>query len=89
MTTPVPPMCVVCARIKEDRSFTCEAFPDEIPDDIAFRYVDHRNPYPGDGGLQFVPIDSPATELILDFYKTVPPGGIDMPTVADFDSPID
>jgi hypothetical protein len=89
MTTPMPPMCVVCARIKEDRSFSCEAFPDGIPDEIAFRYIDHRNPYPGDSGLRFVPKDSPATEMILDFYKTVPAGGMDIPTVENFEDRID
>ena len=85
MTTPMPPMCVVCDRIAKDRSFSCEAFPDGIPDEIAFRYFDHRNEYPGDNGLRFVPIDSPATEVILDFYKTVPPGGMDIPTVENFE----
>ena len=85
----MPPMCVVCDRIAGDRSFSCEAFSDGIPDEIAFRYFDHRKEYPGDNGLRFVPIDSPATEVILDFYKTVPTGGMDIPTVENFEDRTD
>jgi hypothetical protein len=31
----------------------CAAFPDGIPDEIAYGENDHTAPYPGDGGIQF------------------------------------
>lgn len=33
----------------------CAAFPDGIPDEILREEVDHRNPYPGDSGIQYEP----------------------------------
>ncbi|MFF4240193.1 hypothetical protein ACFYYL_30325 [Actinomadura geliboluensis] len=32
--------------------YFCEAFPDEIPDDIRYFGFDHRRPYPTDGGIR-------------------------------------
>ena len=37
---------------------TCDAFPDKIPQEIFDGTVDHTEPYPGDGGIQFEPMDT-------------------------------
>ena len=65
MTTEIPKelICYKCARytggpfLSKDHHFfhTCEAFPDGIPRSIFDGKYDHRNPFPGDRGLQFVP----------------------------------
>ena len=70
MTTTVPPICLGCQRLypygdarrPQTFGFYCAAFPDGIPDAIFTNAVDHRLPYPGDHGLQFLPQDASASE---------------------------
>lgn len=88
MTTPFPPMCVFCDRINEDPPFTCEAFPQGIPDPIVFHYVDHRQPYTGDRGLRFVPKNDSVKKMVDDFYDQLPEGGMPIPTVDDMENSI-
>ena len=48
-------MCLFCARYHRDNAdaFTCDAFPDGIPEPLFLSQHDQRIPFPGDGGLQF------------------------------------
>jgi hypothetical protein len=48
------PMCVYCKRLAPGGRLHCEAYPDGIPQEIVMSEVDHRKPYKGDGGKQFV-----------------------------------
>lgn len=56
-----PPLCYYCmneyARNEDDDSFppACRAYPDGIPVEILHSSVDHRQPYPGDGGILYDP----------------------------------
>ena len=75
-------MCVFCQRINRvERNWTCEAFPDGIPDPISFHYIDHREPFEGDQGLRFIPVDDLSKKLVDEFYNELPEGGMPIPTV--------
>jgi len=47
------PVCFFCARLPVDEERVCPAFPDGIPTQIWYGKYDHKNPFPGDHGLQF------------------------------------
>ena len=52
------PQCSNCTRLdKNSDDFTCAAFPDGVPDDILTNFRTHVEPYPGDNGIRFDPID--------------------------------
>ncbi len=47
-------ICIACDRLRfRQAGGYCEAFPDGIPDDIAFGMHDHREPHDGDHGIRF------------------------------------
>ena len=57
--TIVPPLCVgqQCKHWHINHWGTCDAFPDSIPDEVLFGEFDHREPYPGDHGIQYEPTE--------------------------------
>lgn len=50
------PICFKCIHLHEIKNkFSCDAFPDGIPQEIYTGLDDHRGPFPGDGGIRFRP----------------------------------
>lgn len=52
------PLCLACQHYWREESKrsgrkVCAAFPDGIPEEIWERIVDHKQPYPGDHGIQY------------------------------------
>lgn len=54
--------CLNCAHNNPDNVFTCRAFPDGIPVEIAAGDVAHFQPIAGDHGFQFKEKDKPEEE---------------------------
>lgn len=53
MSTPIVP-CNSCAHLKDqDPGFTCLAYPEGIPIEIATGQHDHRRPFEGDRGIRW------------------------------------
>ena len=51
----VEPECYFCRHVLEWP--TCQSFPKGIPMEIRLGKVKHREPYPGDNGIRFEPVE--------------------------------
>jgi len=54
----IPPICWWCKHFnvqvfEKEHKTTCEAFPDDIPEEIWINEVIHQTTYQGDNGIQF------------------------------------
>lgn len=58
MTSVPPPICFGCKHFRD--MWTCDAFPDRIPQEIIESEHDHRTPFKGDHGIQFDPLPDAA-----------------------------
>jgi len=70
--------CSTCKHLFPGDRGQCKAFPEpeSIPREIRFGYWQHREPYPGDNGIQFeprpgTPIEQPRENFLLP-YPDVP-----------------
>lgn len=59
MTIGPRPACFACVHFHGWGALgpTCDAFPKQVPDDIYFGQVDHRQPFPGDHGIRWEPAE--------------------------------
>lgn len=53
-------LCAACRHLQQPINFSspsCAAFPNGIPWEIQIGQVRHTQPYPGDNGVRFEPIE--------------------------------
>ena len=74
MTTIAMPICAGCKDYNRDGGwgFRCAAFPDGIPEAITFSEVDHRDPFDGDRGIRFEPIDDEVVAYAELLFSPMP-----------------
>jgi hypothetical protein len=59
----ISPVCTWCCHLRDyGVDHQCDAFPNGIPMEIWKGQNDHREPFPGDGGIVFEPIDVPSKQ---------------------------
>ena len=64
MTSIAMPICIGCRhydRTAPGPGIRCTAFPGGVPDEIFASQADHREPFQGDQGILFDPINEEAT----------------------------
>ena len=69
------PICLGCHhfnRAAPGPSFGCAAFPVGIPDEIFESRADHREPFDGDQGIRFDPVDEDAAAYAEDLFNPIP-----------------
>lgn len=59
--------CSLCKHRR--RRAACSAFPDGIPRAILTNEHDHREPYEGDNGIRFEPVDDEAAEIVAQMFE--------------------
>ena len=69
MTSVLMPICLVCRHFQRGPGYRCKAYPDGIPEPIIDNAADHREPYDGDGGIQFAPKDRDAAKIAADLIE--------------------
>lgn len=67
MTTVPPPICVGCTH-RRGQELACDAFPEGIPGPIIRSEFDHRESFPGDGGITFDPVDDVARQRAVRLF---------------------
>lgn len=56
----LPVACWTCKHYDEKSRIRCKAFPGGIPLPIQWGEFDHRQPFEGDNGVRYEPVDDPA-----------------------------
>lgn len=68
MLTSFPEQCLVCKHLHREApglsAMHCDAFPapELIPEEILGQHIGHTQPFPGDRGIRFEPIDNDPAE---------------------------
>lgn len=73
MTTPITPICLFCRHFNRDdeEAFSCRAYPQGIPEAIVISESDHRQPYRGDHGMRFEPVDPEGARYADEVFAEV------------------
>ena len=59
--------CRHCRHLQHPARRTCAAFPDGIPNDLWWAYRGHREPFPGDQGIQYE--ERPLADYTAAYYE--------------------
>ena len=74
MTSVAPPICIGCRHLVGNLMEPhCSAFPEGVPWDVLLSKVDHRQPFPGDNGIQFEPKTSTDAKYAVMLFEDLTP----------------